>query len=232
MESFSTAFRNLLFSSFLSFFSSPSIRRKGSRSRGTVTSSDSVGRHQSDRGTGRENRSAVLHTAKPLFYFAGPNSVALIHPLYTILPFLLFPPSLSLFSYSFYFATLDRSIPGWEKTRDESKQSSIDNVCAVRLTVRIVFPRSPSSSLAVLAVLLFLSLHMARTMARESTHAHTSSQLTPPLFSLFVSVLVWPGRHRLFHCYGLFSRINLPATTWLRFSPPLPPPRLFDRGRK
>lgn len=96
MESFSTAFRNLLFSSFLSFFSSPSIRRKGSRSRGTVTSSDSVGRHQSDRGTGRENRSAVLHTAKPLFYFAGPNSVALIHPLYMILPFLLFPPSLSL----------------------------------------------------------------------------------------------------------------------------------------
>lgn len=231
MESFSTAFRNLLFSSFLSFFSSPSIRRKGSRSRGTVTSSDSVGRHQSDRGTGRENRSAVLHTAKPLFYFAGPNSVALIHPLYTILPFLLFPPLSPYFPTLFISPRSTGQSPGWEKTRDESKQSSIDNVCAVRLTVRIVFPRSPSSSLAVLA-LLFLSLHMARTMARESTHAHTSSQLTPPLFSLFVSVLVWPGRHRLFHCYGLFSRINLPATTWLRFSPPLPPPRLFDRGRK
>lgn len=186
MESFSTAFRNLLFSSFLSFFSSPSIRRKGSRSRGTVTSSDSVGRHQSDRGTGRENRSAVLHTAKPLFYFAGPNSVALIHPLYTILPFLLFPPSLSLFSYSFYFATLDRSIPGWEKTRDESKQSSIDNVCAVRLTVRIVFPRSPSSSPCSP---FFFCLSTWRVQWRASrrtlTRAHNSRRHSFPSLYLF-----------------------------------------------
>lgn len=117
MESFSTAFRNLLFSSFLSFFSSPSIRRKGSRSRGTVTSSDSVGRHQSDRGTGRENRSAVLHTAKPLFYFAGPNSVALIHPLYMILPFLLFPP----LSLSPYFPTLFISPRSTGQSRDGKK---------------------------------------------------------------------------------------------------------------
>ena len=144
-----------------------------------------IGRHQSDLGTGRENRSAVLHTAKPPFYFAEPNSIALIHPLYTILPSLL-PPPLSLFLLSFYFTMLDRSIPGrggGKKTRNESKQSSIDNVCAVRLTVRIVFPRSPSSS----PFFFHLSMHhdvQSCASRRTLTRAHNSRRAT--LFPLCI----------------------------------------------
>lgn len=113
--------------------------------------------------------------------------------MYTILPSLLFSLPLSLplyFPSLFYFTTLDRSIPGWgKKTRNESKQSSIDNVCAVRLTVRIVFPRSLSRP----PFFFYLSIRSAYTIERASRRTPTRAQLTPPLFSLFVSVLVWPG---------------------------------------
>lgn len=93
-------------------------------------------------------------------YFAGCNlvtSVALIYPLYTI-----------LFSFPL-FSTLDRSISN-AKNAGESKQSLADNVCAVRLTMRIVFALFVSLAFPVL--LFYLSTYR-RTRVRVHTPPHT-----------------------------------------------------------
>ena len=174
-ESFSTAFRNLLFFflSFFLFFSSPSIRRKGRSGGMEVTSSDSD-RATSKRSGNREGKQKRCITyRKTAVLFRRAQLGCINSPFVHDSSFPSSPLSLSIsLLFLFHHARpVNPGTGGGKKTRNESKQSSIDNVCAVRLTVRIVFPRSPSSSP--------FFFHATRTIVRESMHAHTSSQLTP-----------------------------------------------------